>query len=389
MTSSGERRRATRRIVWLLACLCAFAATTTSVASAGVVYVGDYGSSEIRRFDDTGASISPVPWATGLQTEGLATLQNAVGPWGSNLVYAGNYSGSTVEILNANATTNPVVNANFITGLQGVANLALSNNGQILYVAQEITGLISEYNSITGAFIKSVAFAGAHDVYVGPDGSVYAAAYGSSSPPSQGVWKFHADLTGGAQFINLNDHGLSKATGMAFDNSGNFWVANAGTVNGGGGTDFVSEYSIKNGNVKFVQKISNDASNHLLNVFGLTKAVDGNLYAASLGTGVGTADGSITKINVLTAAVSTFIAAGTAAGDAGTSPKYATSSADTVTYQLSPEPSSLVLLGMGVTSLSVSTWFRRRKKARMKRVNHRGTEDTEYENTIKSKVMKF
>jgi sugar lactone lactonase YvrE len=280
------------------------------------------------------------------------------GPIG-HLIFAGDQISESIVLLDPSKTTNPVVNASFITGLSGVANIALSNDGRVLYVAQEVAGLISEYNSITGAFIKSVAFAGAHDVVVGKDGSVYATAYGSTSPPSQGVFKFHADLTNGTQFIALNNHGLNHATGMAFDNSGNFWVANAGTIHNGGGTDLVSEYTSAG---VYVRQIVNDAANHLLNVFGLTKAVDGNLYAASFGTSTGSTDGSITKINVLTAAVTTFIAAGNGNGQTGLNPKYASSEADCVTYVNTPEPSSLVLLGLGISGAGVSTWFRRRRR---------------------------
>jgi DNA-binding beta-propeller fold protein YncE len=231
-----------RTTVWLLSGLLALAGTTSSNASADVVYVGDYSSNQIRRFDDTGASISPVPWATGLQTEGLACLMGAPGPF-AHLVYAADPGSGRILLLDETKSVNPVVNANFITGLNGVANIALSNDGHILYVAQENAGTISEYNSITGSFIKSINFLGAHDVLVGQDGSVYATAYGSAAIASQGVWKFSANLTGGVQFIARNDNGLNRATGMAFDNAGHFWVANAGTINNGGGTNFVSEYT--------------------------------------------------------------------------------------------------------------------------------------------------
>jgi hypothetical protein len=348
-----------RTIAWLFSGLFVLVGTAPSTASAGMVYVGDYSSNQIRRFDETGASIAPVPWASGLKTEGIACLMGAPGPY-DHLIFAADTAAGKILLLDENQSINPIVNANFITGLSGVANIALSNDGHVLYVTQEKAGTISEYNSLTGALIKSINFAGAHDVLVGKDGSVYATAYGSSSVVSQGVWKYNADLTAGTQFIARNDNGLTRATGMAFDNAGNLWVANAGTINNGGGTNFVAEYT--SGGV-FTQKIMNDSSNHLLNVFGLTRAENGNLYAASFGSSVGSLDGLISEINVTTGAVSTFIAPGTGPNGAGQNPKYATSEADCVTYAATPEPSSLALVFLGVAGMGVSTWVRRRRNA--------------------------
>ena len=300
-----------------------------------------------------GNSISPVPWVTGVQAEGIACLMGAPGAY-DHVLFVADPSQGRIVLLDETKDVNPIINANFITGLAGVAYIALSHDGHNLYVAQENAGLISEYNALTGALITSVSFAGAHDVLVGADGSVYATAYGSSQPLSQGVVKFNADLTSSTPFILPGDNGLKHATGMAFDNSGNLWVANAGTIRGDG-PDFVSEYSSTG---TFITKVVDDGTHKLLNPFGLSRGDDGNIYAASFGT-YGQYDGSIAKIDVNTDALSTFIAAGSADSDAGLNPKYALFEADCVTYA-TPEPSSIATAGFGLL-VGVGAIVRRRK----------------------------
>ena len=151
----------------LSATALAFVATSVTDALAGTVYVGDYTSKEVRRFDEaTGKEIGPNPWISGVTTEGIACLMGVPGV-NPNLAFVANPGNGHIELVDTSKDTNAVINANFITGLSGVANIKLSNDGHILYVAQESGNKISEYDSLTGTLIKSVAFTGAHDLLIG------------------------------------------------------------------------------------------------------------------------------------------------------------------------------------------------------------------------------
>ena len=60
-----------------------------------------------------------------------------------------------------NATTGAVINANFITGLNGPVGLALSGNN--LFVANFGGGTVGEYNATTGAAINANFITGLND----------------------------------------------------------------------------------------------------------------------------------------------------------------------------------------------------------------------------------
>jgi streptogramin lyase len=352
-------------------------ASFVPVASAqNTLYVGDYSAQEIDRYSQTGTIINPDPGlgsaglnASPTKGEGIAVGKGypttgysvASGGFGNiaNPIYIANASpangSQTIEVVNANATgtTNPVVNANFITGLSGVANIALSPNGNYLYVAQQAggtdgTGLVSVYNALTGTIISSVSVAEAHDVVVSANGTVYVTAYAAGVSTSVGVIDLSPNLTNQQTFLaegayaGAGNTGLTHATGMVFDNSGNLWVANVYTVNnsvrntGTSAQNFVAEYSSTGTLLATYESGTTPATqNHLYTVFGLSLGPDGNIYAASF-------NGSeITKINTTTGALSTFIDLG------GDNPKYATWGSDAVTYSPVPEPKAEAALLLG------------------------------------------
>jgi hypothetical protein len=323
-------------------------------AKAETVYVGDYSGHQIRRFDGTGAAIGTNPWLTGITPEGISCLENVPGVNPHLLYIADPSSGKIVRV---DATTGAIVNPNFITGLSGVANTAFSTDGRILYVAEESGNRLDAYNSITGALINRVTFTGAHDVIVGNNGSVYATAYGSSTPASQGVVEFSADLSSHSTFIGVGNNNLYHATGMAFDNNGNFWVANAGSIRSqpSAPKDFVSEYTAAG---VFVKTVTNAG---IINPFDLSNAGDGTIAVSAFGTIGQTSpyNGSILKINTTTDAVSTFIAAGIGNDQAGLNPKYVSFEADCVTYSAVPEPSSLALALVGSLGFAIFAVRRR------------------------------
>jgi hypothetical protein len=341
---------------------------SAKIFAADTLYVGSYNSQQIFRYDQTGTIIAPSPWlgaaglnGAALKGEGIAVgagfpTSGAGNTFGniSNPIYIANIGANSVEVVNANAASgaNPIVNATFITGLNGVADLALSKNGEDLYVAQQTAGTVSEYNALTGALVASVAVTDAHDVAVSANGTVYVTAYAAGSTQSVGVIDFASNLTNQQTFIAPNSSvaiggvgtgvTLNHATGMVFDNGGNIWVANvyapSGSVNGQpvNAEDFVSEYSSTGTLLRTIEA----TGNHLYTVFGLSLGADGNIYASSfLGN-------EVTEINDSTGALSTFITMPT-----GDEPKYAIWGSDFETYSAVPEPkdyAAMTLVGLAL-----------------------------------------
>ena len=140
-------------------------------AGSMILYIGDYSSQQILRYDATNIT-TPIaingpsnPWASGITAEGIACIMGVPGPT-SNIVYVANNATGTIETLNADANTNPVLKPNFITGLNSPTGIALSPDGHYLYVTQFGSSTITRYDAITGVAGPSVSFAGAHDLAI-------------------------------------------------------------------------------------------------------------------------------------------------------------------------------------------------------------------------------
>jgi hypothetical protein len=156
-----------------------------------------------------------------------------------------------------------------------------------------------------------------------------------------GVVDFTANLTNEQTFVAANSavgdgQTLTHPTGMAFDSSGNLWVANVYTKNGsvigaGASTEnLVAEYSPTGTLLKTIESNGNE----LFTVFGLALGPDGNIYATSFN------GDEITEINDSTGALTDFL--NFASGD---EPKYATWQSDEVTYTPEPRTYGLITLG--------------------------------------------
>jgi hypothetical protein len=271
-----------------------------------------------------------------------------------------------------NATTGAVINSQFMggpggTAITGLAGAALSPDGHDLYVTQQTSanvGTIYEFNTLTGQMVHSVSFAGAHDVAFGPGGFLYASAYESTTASSEGVWRFNTDLTGAVQIIAPTvANGLAHASGLAF-NGNTLFVANPG-INTGNGPSFVQEYTISGTTSTLVNTFNNPTNgskkDFLLNPFGMTYH-NGAVYVSSLGTpGDATAPGQVTQLDPNTGKLTTFIASGDfISGAQSTAPKYVIFDSDCVTYT-TPEPSSFVLIGMGLGATGLMRLRSRRR----------------------------
>jgi hypothetical protein len=345
-----------RTIPAILVISIALVDTVASTVRADTVYVGYYHSKDVGAFTTnssgvvTGGSI----FATGVTPEGFGCLMGAPGAPASELFVADPTSGYVALY---NAVNDTLINAKFMSGpggaaITGLAGTALSADGHELYVTQQTSanvGTIYEFNTVTGALLKSISFAGAHDIAVGPGGYIYASAYESTTASSMGVWRFNTDLTGATQIITPSaGNNLYHASGLAF-NGNTLFVGNPG-INTGNGPSFVEQFTIAGPSATLVNTFNNPTSgaqkDFLLNPFGMTYH-NGAVYVSSLGD-ITTNPGQVTKLDPTTGKLSTFIASGDfIGGTASVAPKYVTFESDCTMYSV-PEPSSFVLIGVGL-----------------------------------------
>ncbi len=296
---------------------------------------------------------------SGFQGEGI-TFENNLGGAHPSQIYIASPSDGTVKSFDPNGTliSNNILKSStggaFTLAGDAIAGTALSSDGRDLYVAASsgnTTG-IWEFNAVTGKQVGYNAFTGAHDVTF-HNGYLYASAYLTAS--NAGVYRFNADLSGQTQIIAGGNNNLYHATGMAFVGN-NLYVGNAGVNSSSNVANFVSEYTVGGTTATFVQTYM-DASK-IINPFGIAAGPDGNIYVSSLGD-LGSANGQITKLDVSktpATALSTWLANGTA-GTAN-APKYLSFESEAVS--LVPEPSSFVLMGLGLAGTALVGRARRR-----------------------------
>jgi len=264
-------------------------------ASADIL-VSNYGDGKIRKFTDAGVAIPPDPYLNvgGGGTEALACLTLD----GKPIFFISNNT-ATIAVYDQ-ITGQHLYDLATLPGGASIAGMALSPNGKIIYAADG--HYIVAVDTTTGTVVASVSLSSAHDVIVGPDGSVYASAF----PANAGVLKYSPTLTNQTQFIAdaANNPNLHKASGMAFDATGTrFFVSQFDSSDSA-----VDEYSVSgSGTATFVRKFSFPNGTSPL---GLALGPDGNIYTANFG-----AD-TIGKINLTTNTTSTLIA------NAGSRPKY-------------------------------------------------------------------
>ncbi len=313
------------RIVFSFVCLSITAATAVK---AQYLYLGDYASNHVVRFDAyTGAAVTPNPF---ISTAGLA---EGIDCKGSKLAVANFGSGKINLYDKATGAFSSTLVSNVFAG-----QISYNKSGSLIYAADTASG-IRAFDSSTGAQVYSVSLAGAHDVVVGADGSVYAANIGNT------VFKYSANLSTMTTFIAAGDHGLQKAVGPTFANDGSFYITNT-TVHGGT-SDFINHYDA-NGN--FISKLT-DAS--LSGAYGTAIGPDGNLYVANL------SGACVVRFNSKS---DTFIGAFVLAHAGGiNNPKYI--HFDSQNIQAVPEPGSIAMFaGLGIAGAGCIMRRRAHKK---------------------------
>ena len=342
----------------------------------GYLYASDYGAQALDRFSYNFDTVSKTisnwqPAGAGGSTtsalfinsnikEGLQGTANDI-----IVVNSGGNSLSRYTLAGALIGNIPILNAdNSAHTLNSVGNVAITSDGKFMYAPESGAGKIDKIDLATGKIVAQVAFAGAHDVFIRPDGTLYAAAYTNSNVGSAGIWKFDANLGSKSQLITSGDNGLSRPTGMSLSSTGTLYIqSNVFPTNSlASGANTVFEYAIDPGTgaATFSAKTQ---SPKLQFDFGTDLGPDGNLYIAALGSGQTHATfGALPNYTNgvyafdTTARTTSLAIAGYNVGGTGTpsygfdSPKYLQFGTNFITAQdagyqsETPEPGSLALL---------------------------------------------
>jgi sugar lactone lactonase YvrE len=222
-------------------CYALLAAPATSRADN--IFVSNSGNNTIEEFNSSGVG-------TVFASSGLDDPQGLAFDSRGNL-YVANQGNNTIEKFN----TNGVGSVFASSGLNGPTGLAFDSSGN-LYVANSGGNTIEEFNTNgVGSVFTSLALSYPAGLAFDSSGNLY-------GPSGSGVIKFNTNGVGTGFAGPITDSvGYRGApTGLAFDSSGNLYVAVTGTINfhsqviypasivvfntnGGVGTFFASDYS--------------------------------------------------------------------------------------------------------------------------------------------------
>ena len=214
-----------------------------------------------------------------------------------NTLITSQHVGNTWYISRFDRFTGAFINHVSAQTFGGIGNIALTNDAKTVYVPDESGNKLYRIDVATGTVLSSVTMAGVHDIQIGADGFIYAAAYSRNS----GVIRFSADLSTSTTIVapattsELASPGpttLYRPAGMVVTGSTLYINQN---ILGTGASVF--KYDLNGGSpATFNAKVSSPL---LAFTFGMEQGPDGNLYIAVPGTYPG-ANGSdlIAKVTV-------------------------------------------------------------------------------------------
>lgn len=259
------------------------------------LYVGDYGSGVLHRFDASSAALAapqgklpnspnnvdPFIAANYRVTEGVHGTANT-------LLVTTNVNGVGPRLARFRRDTGAFINYVGAKTYSGIGGIAITNDAKYVYIPDEAGNTLYRVNTFDGSIAASVGLTGVHDVVISPDGTyILAAGYAHTAGYTVGgtaysVLKFNADLTGETGFIKLNDAAtgnLTNATGMSFAADGSLFVGNNKRS-----TSVDSSIFHFNGNGSYINKVSDPK---LDGIFGVDYGPDGNIYASGLASAYG------------------------------------------------------------------------------------------------------
>ena len=272
----------------------------------GLVYVADYGSSVMDRYqytyDQTTNSITSfTPYGYGGNTSNALFLgsssdpvkEGVIGTASDLIVVGGSHSSATTVIsrytLDGNLIgTIPVDFRYYTGGTVGIGNIAVTNDGRYMYAPLSSANAIVKVDLTDGAIVASYAFTAAHDVLIDQaTGDVYAANYTGASAS---IILLDSNLNKLQNVVTSATSGFSsfRPTGLSFAPDGSLYVEN----NVKDGPDSVLHYTLSGSPGSIAAALDSagsyigSATNKALEfTFGNNLGPDGNLYIAALGGG--------------------------------------------------------------------------------------------------------
>ncbi len=202
----------------------------------------------------------------------------------------------TAYSLGSNGDTSPLSGSNSATGLAGPFGIARSSTGNI-YVANNDADSVTIYP--TGANGNAAPTATLHLGLSNPTGialdsnaNIYLANAGSLTGTSDSIIVIAASSINGNVLVTAtitgSATGLNYPTAITLDSSGNIYVANSGSLNGG--ADSITIYPAgSNGNVPPSATISG-ANTGLTVPWGIAIGPGGNIYVANDGSTISASD---------------------------------------------------------------------------------------------------
>jgi hypothetical protein len=194
------------------------------------------------------------------------------------------FGSSSVDLINPATGTDT---GPFISGLSSPSGIAIGSDGTI-YVAEQGSAPGVGHYTASGTLINTIASAtvdtpndaplSVGGVRVGPNGNVYATDFGAESRPANSLSDTGLFQYNGASgsFVNSAVSGLSGATGIAFDNAGNIFVADYG------GGQVVKYNSITQSQTTIITQGSGPSNSPLSAPSGLLLLPNGNLLVGDL-----------------------------------------------------------------------------------------------------------
>ena len=277
------------------------------VVRTGYLFATDYGKSVLDRYqytyDQTTNQVTAItPYGIGgnatnayfLGNSSTAPVKEGIQGTANDLILVSGAHGSSATVFSrytldgALIGSIPVDFSAYNGGSVGIGNVVATPDGHYVYAPLEKANAVVKIDLTNGSIVASYALAGAHDVALAADGTVYAANYASGGAQ---VVALDANLNPVAVLASANPAAVSgsfRPTGLSVAADGSLYVDD----NTPGGYDSVLHYTLSGSGASLAATfdasrsyIGSATNNALEFTFGSNIGPDGKVYVAAPGGG--------------------------------------------------------------------------------------------------------